>query len=433
MNLRCLFLPVTLVAAIAGGGEFLFAAAGSRWKVPPNPLHLDFTAHTPERHAVLAEEGQAWEITTELLVIKHAEVAVVADLPETGRFQVRQSNADAQVDVKDVRVEGKRGAARLVSRLPAMTEADALRRAREKIGKTWDPVFNPLLEQSRSLGKEQLRSYLREHNLPLPKALATEQEELQQAYAGDCAVKKLLPEVRQWLAELADRRPQWVTAKDKARWAKTENCSLLEDYLDLLAHEMIDEYLARCGVGCETNASNFRNRLGARLAAVQLIITGKASEGGTEPPGVLKALSPQDLKALSSALSVQLQCRFYPEVDVADPNAQWFQGPRVGCRAAGVASIRLEGKLAPTSHDRTDWWLIDGYDPGSVNMEVAKNAAFRVDAPIMSEYGAALRVSATGEQSTDYGVEFRPVGKTRSKLKVIVYESPSITGAKFPF
>ncbi|MBN2578158.1 MAG: hypothetical protein JXB10_04130 [Pirellulales bacterium] len=428
--LSCLRLASAALLVAAGSGS---AVGSSPWKPPPNPLHLDFRADAPQRRVLLSEDGQGWQITLEFQMIRYTDVSLTADLPDPGRFQIVQENPRSLVDVRDVRGEGTLGAARLVGRIKEMSLADAETRAQEDIKKIGEPLYQKYFEESKSLRAGQLRAYLREHELPPPRDRQNEKEELRKMYAWDRTLDELAPDLRRELAKAAERKPQWVTSKDKARWEKAKSRSLLKDYLILREHEIIEEYLKQCGLGGKTDNFNFRTKLDAQLAAVHLIVSGQVCEGPGEFSSALKALSPQDVNTLRGALSVRLRCRYYPEVDPEDPNAQWFQGQRVACRARGVAAIRLEGKLAPGAHDRVDWWILEDYSPDGVILEAAKQGTFRIDPPLTGKWGTALRVVATGEEATDYAVEIRPVKKTRDRRKIVIHEIPNIETPKFPY
>jgi hypothetical protein len=148
---------------------------------------------------------------------------------------------------------------------------------------------------------------------------------------------------------------------------------------------------------------------------------------------VSAGLTPAEQSQLRAAISVTLLCRFYPAADPRDPDSQWFNGQRVACRAKGVASIRLEGRLDPAGRDRVDWWLLEGYDPQTVRLDYEKNPAFRVEPPYLVEGGARVRVVALGDKPVDYALELRPVKTSSGKLNVVIHESPSPSDRTFPY
>jgi hypothetical protein len=426
--------PLAWVLAVLVAGP-VHGQATNRWKPPPNPLELDFTVPSPARRTTLSEDGFALEIAADFMMVKHAELLIEARLPEKGKFVVVQENAQALVDVSEQIVKGNTGLARLATRLPAYSLREAVKDAQAVAMKIGDPALEKkFLEEAQTMSAADLRSALQREGLADVPEGKNAEARLRAAYARQQALKQLLPKYREKLLELAKRRPDWVTDKDKARWERNLDRAVFDDYQTLLELEQMDQYLKRCGLESETNAQNVKAKLMGRMEAVHLLISGTFGEApSVSASGAMKALTGQEVKAIRNALEVQLRCRFVPETDPADPNAQWFNGQRVACRAHGVASIQLVGKLDPGAHDRVDWWILDGYDSAAVVMDPGKSAAYRVDPPYPVPGGAALRVAATGDEPAPYTIEFRPAARVKGELRVMVHESPGAAKPKFPY
>ena len=412
-----------------------FGQAGPSWRIPGQVQKIDFGPQSTERRVVFLDDGLAWEVKCQFFMVKHAQVSIQADLPEQGQFKIEQSNPDAQVELKNVQVREKHASADVVAKLSILSPEDVKNRVDQAVAKLREPVEKKLKPEADKLSKQQLRKWFEERELPLPRAEKKEQEEneLRKAYLKARVLEEIVPDAHQALSEFAERRPVWVTAQDRAAWKRLEGRELLDLYRDLVGHEIIDDYLKRTGMSVEVTRANFRNKLSSRCNAVYCILSGKVASGRPDAAAAVRALATSEVDKLRAALSVDLLCHFYPAVDPQDPNAQWFNGQRVACRAKGVASIRLVGKLDPAQHDRVDWWILEGYHPQTIMLETARSPDFRIDPPYTNEQGARLRVVATGDKPVDYWIELRPAGQTGSGLKVVVHETPPSAERKFPF
>ncbi len=420
---------VALVAILAVAGA-AWAQSGPPLQGPP-VMRVDLTGANRERKTTFQADGLAMEVVGQLVMTGQTTVRIEASLPEPGEFKVESASPAAQVDVRNVRASGRQGTADVTARFTPMSVADAEHRAKQAVDRIWDPLEQKFRPEADQMDLKQLHAWLREKNIPIPEAKEPprELELCRREYRTARVFEVIGPAVRERLNELMDRKSQWFNAQDRAAIDEKNSRTLVETYQEQAKYDIIDEYLRGVDLGVETHRANYRTRLTVRLEAAYQVLTGKGGRGTT----VASGLTPAEQSRLRAALTVKLVCRFYPAADPQDPNAQWFNGQRTACRAKGVASIRLEGTLDPGKRDRVDWWLLEGYDPQTVRLDYPRNAAFRVDSPFMVGGGARLRVVAAGEKAVDYAVELRPVPASSGKLNVVIHESPSPSGRKFPY
>jgi hypothetical protein len=430
MNSRCA-LAFLVVAAVTSAADRGLAQATTTWSIPSRSYHLDFAPDDPERRAVFLDEGLAFEITLDFLMVKHKRVSVEAALPEPGRFEVEQTNPQALVDVT------KAGARKVevVAKIAPMSASDARKAASDTIKEMGKPIAKKIRPEADKLDKPQLRKFLREQGQGVMDLLEREQdvEPLRKAYVDVRTVQQLAPEIRRKLEDLAAKRPKWVPDKDRRAWEKNDPRKLFDDYARLLPYEVLDEYLHRCGLEFDSNVGRFDRELETRARAVYLVLSGEAGWYSGDADEALKALSKVDRDALLAALGVRLRCRFVPDVDPKDPNALWCDAQRLAGRAQGVRSIRVEGKLDPGKHDRVDWWFVEKYESGATPSIAREGRGFRVDPPYPCEGGARLRVVATGAAGADYTLEFPSSTASPTDQEVVIHESPSSADLEFPF
>lgn len=370
----------------------------SKWEAPGTLITLDFGPESSQRRVRFLDDGLAWEVSLDFLMVKHKRINLVADLPEAGEFKVVQSNPQALVDVKNVRVEGSQGRAELVARFDSMSPSDVATQARKTVGAFWDPVEKKAQAEASNTGMAEMYRHLEEElgrdalnellvfrTLKVPKERKQEAREkiVLEKYVFYQTLKQVVPDFRSGLNELAKRKPGWVTENEQFRWKTSKGPELRDTYLELLECEIMDAHLKRCGMGFDTGSTNFKNKIQGWFEAVYVATSGKVGEDPTAARRVFKAMTPRDIQRLRELLSVRLRCRLYPQVDPRDPNAQWFNAQRIACRARGVSVIRVEGKLDPARNDRVDWWIVEDFSPTTVSFHVDKKAGFRVDPPFL--------------------------------------------------
>ncbi len=437
MNSPCWLRWIVGVAVVAGVGAAV-AQESLSWSIPGQSIPLDFGSKDLKTEVVFIQEGMAWETPVDFLMVKHKRVTVEAKLPEPGEFVVEQTNPKARVEVVrkgPLKVE-------VVAKVSAMSASDATNRARKTIRELGKPLKEKLRPEANKLSEDELRAFLRDHGLripgPPPKGgqgqgdQGGRLERMREAYLDFRILDDLAPELRRRLEELADEKSKWIEAAQRRQWANAEPMKLLDEYSRLLPYQILDEYLHDCGLDFDGNVRAYKPELEGRARAVYLILTGEAGWYTGTADTALKSLGPKDREALRTAFSVNLRCRFVPQVDPEDPNAQWNHGQRVAARAPGVSRIRVRGSLDPGGHDRVDWWLVDKYERGATPLEFNKDAGFRVET-YPFDGGARLRVVATGEKRSDYALEFPAPNSTRAVQEVEICESPSRVGTKFPY
>lgn len=411
------------------------AAWAQAWKAPPETLKLDFRAASPERRILFLDDGVAVELACRFLHLGRPKIRIEAILPEAGEFKIAQANTAAQVECKVTEVRDRRAVVEVTSKRTAMSEDDVKRQIGRAVEPVWGPAENEIRSRAEKLSKGELRRYLTDNGIPLPRVKKDEDDlpKLRQAYVRAEVIVKIEPQVRDQLAELADRRPTWVTAVDRAGWKRMRAQELYDLWQELLGWEAKDAYLRRCELPTEANRANLRARLGSRFTAVYQALSGKAGSGDGDAAAITRGLTVEEQEQLRASVDVDLRLRFYAKADPKDSNGQWFQGQRVGCKARGVASIRLEGRLDPANHDTADWWILEGFEPEALHIEAQRNPLFRIDSTPVEGKEARVRVAATGKEAVDYAIEFRPVKAVPQGLKVVVRERGNLLERKFPF
>lgn len=424
-------------------------ATSTRWKVPDKTLHAELTFDNPDRRMVLAPDGLAVEEDIELLMLKHPEIEIVAQLPGPGEFQVVQTNPDALADVQRVRVEGGQGRAELVRRVPLLSSADVATRIRERVGRYWDPVERRLradIDAGR-VSQEEMLGYLQEKLGAQPLAAALEtatlglkgnrrearyKETIKNRYVLQRTTEDTAAVCLHELGELARRHPEWISQQQRTKWETAEPYELRDAYVELVECEILDEYLQQIGMAVEPGSQNFAAKLKAWHQAVYAAASGQVGSSAAAAATIARSLSAENQERLRRILSVKLTCRFVPAVDEADPNARWFAAQRVGASADGVASIRVRGLLDPGDHDQVDWWIVEDFASATMNWD--RNARFRIEQMASRKEGCMLlRIAADGEEAIDYTFELRPKEPSHDGMNVTVHETPCTSGLKFPF
>jgi hypothetical protein len=377
------------------------AQSDLRFAVPKQALELDFTSANDARREQFREDGLCYQLPLAFTLLKHDRVTIVGQFPEPGHFVVELLNPKAVVEVQNVEVQGKQGSAAIVARLELLTFKSAKDRAQQAISNEFERI----------------------------KASTTKAE----------FEEKLAQALRPRIEAIVKQYPRWTTSKERESWETADGTELLAPYERLLTGQIVATHLTELGLPTDFNVPGYLELLENKLEAVQLIRSGAIAEKNpkTGAPDefvarTLRQLTPAEQAAVREALTVSLQCRFYPQIDAQDPNSQWFLGQRVTCLARGIAKVRVEGQLDPEKNDLVDWWILDGYIPQKVNVELPKSTHFKIDAPYVDEKGARLRVVAKGRKAVKYHFELTPLPGVQG-VTVTVHESPALVGARFPY
>jgi hypothetical protein len=420
---------------------------GIKFTVPDEKQAIDFRAANPQRRITFTQQGMAYEVPLNLFMIKHRQITITADAPEEGSFEIVSSNPKAGVKIENVRVNNGKCSAEVVVSIPPLSSGQVFEQAQARIDAIRRAAQQQATHEADTQKPEELPKFFADKKKTVPRNPQFARQDFIQFRAADLAREAGAAK----LAELQQRRPQWFTAKQREAWEKKDDNGLLDEYRAISEFDIIDQHLRDAGFVVETTAANFRNLLLAKLAGIYAITSGKTLRKDP-PPGTplavetnqerderaqalkaVAALDPAELQHLRELLTVNLRCRFLPAADPRDPNAQWFNGQRVSCRAFGVESIRVQGRLDAAHHDRVDWWQLDGYDPQLVQLELPAIAGIVFDPPFVAADGVRLRVRTSDSGRGDYWFELRPKTALTGKAKVLIHETPAVADAKFPF
>ncbi|HEV3005532.1 MAG TPA: hypothetical protein VGX78_13795 [Pirellulales bacterium] len=405
-------------------------------------VKVDFRHSSRELRVVFDDEGMYLQAPFKVFLAGLPHVAIEADLTEPGRFEAELLKPSDLVEVRDARIEPDSAVARysavgrqramadVVAKIQLLDQPEAERLAEAKSEKLVEEVREHVKQHAGRTREGDMRFYLAERRGSAPDDL----KELKKTYLRVRTSDETQAELAGKIQELAERRPDWYLEEVEKRTFNADVDTLRLVYRDLLFPRIAEEYLQSLTFKPIVEADDFADyvaRVKKRLDGVYLVLSGQSRD----PQLAAKAedlLGVGDSRRLRKAYFAEGVCRFFPETDPHDPNAQWFDGERIATRATGIASIRVEGRLDPRRHDRVDWWILERYDPTQVHLDWPRDAGFRVDPPYPSQHGARLRVVAAGELPVDYHFELRPADK-HGGLKVVVYESPAKFGATFPY
>jgi hypothetical protein len=333
------------------------------------------------------------------------------------------------VEVRDVRVEGHTGKAEVTAAVHVLDRKELERKAKAECDELVDQARARAEAQAAKARPGEMRTFLIDRRGTAP----DDAKEMKKLFVRFKIEEETLAQFGEKFQAFAQRRPNWYTDEIEKRTTDADLEAVRLLYQDLLFPRLAEEYLKELNFKPITQADDFDDyvaRVRRRLEGVHLVLSGQVQDAKSKRKA--EELLGGDLQRLGKAYLADVQCRFFPQTDADDPNAQWFNGQRISCRADGVATIQVQGHLDPKHHDRVDWWIVDRYDPALVHFEWPHDAGFRIDPPYPSEHGARLRVVSTGAGPVDYRFEFRPAEK-RGGTTVSIHESPEKAGAKFPF
>src|SRR5262249_44707418 len=137
-----------------------------------------------------------------------------------------------------------------------------------------------------------------------------DREELVRTFAIEWAKENHAQPVLDKLPPLVERHPKWFSRDELGRMVSAkgrEGCNL---FMGLMADDLYDEQLEKCGLGLSTEGATARKRLAPRFNAVFLYMGGASGKlRGAKPAGDNR-LSPVDEKKLQQKLTADLKCRF---------------------------------------------------------------------------------------------------------------------------
>jgi len=408
------------------------APAQVTWVVPETEQTIDFSTQNANRTIVFRDDGMAIEVSRGFPMIRHDKITIVATLPEPGRFDVEQMNPRAIVEVNNLGVKDGLAKAEIVARLPVRGWGEIRKMALEKLDEILQPYWPAAEKEMKIRGPAQQLQLLKFHKIPEPE----NRDDLLPISTRILAVGRAAGDIRRKADEITRERPIWISKFDKTTWSRKDGIALARDYQRLFGFTVAEAYLQSWGLEFDANTRQFDSLLETKTAGVHGLRSGlsiERSKEGAAAGRAVAALSPDDRDRIRQMLEVKLKCRFFPATESSDPNSQWYNGQWVTCRAKGVKSIRVEGKLDPAEKDQVDWWRLDGYDPATVYLRFTENPAVRVEPPFVHRETARLRVVAEGDEAVDYWFEFQPRPSAVTGQQVLIHESPSQTKTNFPF
>ncbi len=407
-----------------------------KWEVAKEIYTLDFANPATAARPTFLPEGFAYEVPLNFVMFKRAKVTIQAKFPEAGRFDVAQTNPAARVEVKQISTAAQEAKFEVTLRIEPLSFEDVKRRGADVALKALDEFRQKVREEIANEEKKDKRdkqyreSYLRKNKVRVPEQEPAIHDLYEKVRTAELGVAL----IRTRLKELADKRPEWFSAEDQVPWANTPGWDLLSTYADLLAFDLADEHLKRWGLTYEPTRRTYTSLIRTKLIGLHAAVTGNAGGGKDSEVGkAVRALGPKDLEKIRNWLTVTTACRFYPTTDPDDPNSQWFNAQRVMCQARGIATIRVEGQLDPAHHDRSDWWTLVEFDPATAAIDLPQDPGLRCELFPQEQNRQHLRIGARGDGPVTYSFRIRPRVAPPGGRPVVVHESPSLVGVKFPF
>jgi hypothetical protein len=373
----------------------------------------------------LNEQGHALEASLSFPMIGRESVNIEVVLGEPGRFEV-ELVSKAPVEIKDVRVEKGVGRATIVRKVEPMSREELTNARDERLE---EHAGNAAMQKARRDAEkakpEEMARFL--YNQGFGDFRDESEENLRSIYARARPFEGKAELLRKQLKEAAEAHPRRFTTQEKKAWDAMKAGELYAYYNRVLLTEIAEEHLNRCGMDFDRSTRDAADKVVPMFLALHAWMTaddsaeGKAAKDGVTGPAAA---------VIHKALSVDLRLRNYSETESADPNSQWFNAQRVACRALGVGSIRVEGTLDPDKGDSVDWWILEKWDPTSVQFTTSTEDGVLFDPPKVEEGAARLRIAA-GKKAARYWFEMRV--EKGGDLKVVVHESYIPAESKFPY
>jgi len=414
-------LEFLLIAACGCVGP-AFAQETVRWEVPRETLTIDFASDKPAPTKALSPAGLAWEIPVGFAMLRET-VTLVCKLPEAGDVELVLQTKDALVDITPNRNIPGEVKIELKSRLGRMDVESLRRRVREEIEALLAEPRKQAAEEAQQGKPADLRKYLRDQGSPPPR----EEQALPDAYVERRTLDLGRDLLEAALEKLAADRPRWVLPDEQAAWSKATDDGLHKEYQRLLALDLAEKHLRRCGIRLDTSKRNFGVLIESKFRGLHALVSGSSASG--DPA----SLTPQERADLRDALEIQAVCRFVPATDERDGNAHWFNGQRLGSSIRGVPMIRVVGALDPAHGDLSDWWRLVGFDEQRLQLRFPDQTGFRHELYQDPQKQTCLRIVATGKQGVAYTFEISSRTASSEGQAVVVHESPDQNHAKFPF
>lgn len=397
----------------------------AQFQKAPETIKVVMGTENKEAKTVLGDRGQALELPITFPFYGREKVSIEATIKQPGRFDVELISPKALFEVKDLKVEDGVGKADLVRKVEPMS-GDDLRKQRDEAleelaGKQ---AIDKARKQSEEAKMDDVRRYLRGVDLD-----DDQDERARKLFMHLKAFEGKANLLRKKLDEAAEENPRRFTQQEKKSWDAMKFHELYVVYRKVLQTELAEKQLIRYGLEADRGTRNAAENVVPMVLALHYLMTGQNPDKESEK-AVRDATTGGLMQVMRKALMVDLRLRIYSESDTTDPNSQWFNAQRVACRAIGVNTIRVEGTLDPGKGDSVDWWILERWDPLSIQMTTSSDDEVRFAKPEVDNGVARLQVIA-GKKPAKYWFELK-VDKG-GDLKVVVHESMIPAEVKFPY
>jgi hypothetical protein len=372
-------------------------------------------------------DGAGYEATYAFLMRRPKVAAAVRTSP-IGPTELKQTNADALVELRETQRLGERIEYEIASKVSVRRD-DLTAQARQSALEALSAELQQAREEAKSKDKPALKSYLARRGVD---AGEDDVEKLRERYVPERAIEQGAGTMRAKLGEFADRRPGWILDTERVAWRQGTGRQLFDEYRRLVELELGEEYLERLGFTIDAGKRTGMALIDSKLTGVFALLNADKSKTDSQVLGAGRALSQEEIDRLFAAMTVRLSGRLLSLADAADENSQWFNAQRVACQARGAASIRIEGSLDPKNHDAADWWLLEGYDAARVVMSEPQNAKIVVE-KFLDEKPARLRVFTTGGEPVAYVIDFKVKSPGPAPRELVIHEYAPAKEIKFPF
>lgn len=395
---------------------------------PPETIKLMLGTKNKDHKIVLSDQGQCLEVPLVFALVGRESVALEVTLGEQGRFAIEMLHANAPFEIKDVRVEEGVGKAEVVRKAKPMSAEDLRNRRDDKLEQlAGKDAMDRTRNSAKNAKQEEMRRYLVAIGLGDP----GDTDKLRPTYVLAKVFEGKAELLRKKLLAAAEDNPRRFTPQDKKTWDAMKGSELFLYYRKVLQTEIAEEHLTACGLDYDRSTRNAAEKIIPMFIALHSLMIGQPPDSDDDKKAMKEAMSGGSAAILRQALTADLRLRIYSGGDDrGDANAQWFNAQRVACRAAGVGSIRVEGSLDPAKGDAADWWIIEKWDPGSIQFTTSSEGGVQFDPPKVEDGVARLRVAA-GKKAAHYWFEM-----TASKggaMKVVIHESHIPAESKFPY
>lgn len=405
-----------------------FGPEAVRAQVPGAVIPIDFTDPKKTPRKKLTEAGLAWQLPVSFSMLRDS-VTLAVKLPEVGQVSLPLSNGEALVEVTTKPDGANKFKIEVRSTLGRMSVEALEKKVLDEVDVLLAEPKKEAAAEAKSQGLPHCRRYLRMLDLRPP----IDEGPLRKAFIERRAIELGKEAMLAALEKLVEKRTRWVTQTDQAAWLKASDEELHEEYLRLLALDLAEEHLQKCGFKLDLATRNFDKLIQAKFKGLHAIASGRADSADPQLAKAVRSFTREEMARLSISLTVRGVCEFVPAASNGDQNSQWFNGQRVGTSITGVPSIRAIGRLDSASGDRADWWTLVGYDENKTRLKFGQGEGFRYEIYQSPAKQTCLRIIATRDDAFAYSFELLKRASNGEGQPVVVHESPGNSNATFPF